>query len=247
MRNAFATVPVAIPFTPYAKAIKSRDKVVAMIDEEIAQAPAGAARRVRRHDVADARGGRGPQVPVDKLRGDLLHVFFASQGGYFVPLTLITLALGQHTDLQEKAREEVMASAPDGPVTIEQIDRLQYLGQLSKELRRYFAMNSANFFGKAKEEIEIGGYRIPKGWGAVAAIHITMRSPKVYDDPDTFDPERFSPEREAVLAPRVSYVPHGDGQRDHHRCPGEDIVTVAVKPTWCCCCAGSRTPSPSRT
>ena len=25
-------------------------------------------------------------VPVDKLRGDLLHVFFASQGGYFVPL-----------------------------------------------------------------------------------------------------------------------------------------------------------------
>ncbi len=228
MRNAFATVPVAIPFTPYAKAIKSRDKVVAMIDEEIAkhqQAQPG------KYDDTMSRmlaAAEDHQVPVDKLRGDLLHVFFASQGGYFVPLTLITLALGQHLDLQEKAREEVMAVAPDGPVTMEQIDRLQYLGQLSKELRRYFAMNSANFFGKAKEEIEIGGYRIPQGWGAVAAIHITMRSPKVYDDPDTFDPERFSPEREAVLAPG-SYVPHGDGQRDHHRCPGEDIVTVAVK------------------
>ena len=121
-----------------------------------------------------------------------------------------------------------MEVAPDGPVTYEQLDRLPYLEQISKELRRFFAMNSANFFGKAKEEMELGGYRIPKGWGAVAAIHITMRSDKVYDDPDTFDPDRFLPEREAALAPG-SYVPHGDGERNHHRCPGEDIVTVAVK------------------
>ena len=124
MRNAFATVPVAIPFTPYAKAIKSRDKVVAMIDEEIAkhqQAQPGEYDDTMSRMLAAAEDH---QVPVDKLRGDLLHVFFASQGGYFVPLTLITLALGQHLDLQEKAREEVMAVAPDGPVTMEQIDRL---------------------------------------------------------------------------------------------------------------------------
>ena len=49
-------------------------------------------------------------VPADKLRGDLLHLIFASQGGYFVPLTLITMALGQHPELEERAREEVLAS-----------------------------------------------------------------------------------------------------------------------------------------
>ena len=26
-----------------------------------------------------------------------------------------------------------------------------------------------------------------------------------------------------------SYVPHGDGERNHHRCPGEDMVTIAIK------------------
>ena len=225
MRAAFQTVPVPIPGTPYGKAIKARDRVRAIIDKEIARHQEGEYDDMLSRMLAAAKDHT---VPVDKLRGDLLHVFFASQGGYFVPLTLITLALGQHPELQERARQQVLEVAPDGPVTYEQLDRLPYLEQLSKELRRFFAMNSANFFGKAKEEMEMGGYRIPKGWGAVAAIHITMRSDKVYDDPDTFDPERFLPEREAALRPG-SYVPHGDGERNHHRCPGEDIVTVAVK------------------
>jgi cytochrome P450 len=89
-------------------------------------------------------------------------------------------------------------------------------------------MNSATFFGKAIDDLEIGGYHVPKGWGMIGAIHINMRNPDVFDDPDTFDPERFTPEREAALAPG-SYVPHGAGERNHHRCPGEDMVTIAVK------------------
>jgi cytochrome P450 len=55
-----------------------------------------------------------------------------------------------------------------------------------------------------------------------------MRSPHVFDDPERFDPDRFLADREAALPPG-SYVPHGDGARTDHRCPGEDIVTVAVK------------------
>ena len=76
--------------------------------------------------------------------------------------------------------------------------------------------------------MEVGGYRIPKGWGAMGGIHINMRNPDVFPDPDRFDPDRFAPPREAALPPG-SYVPHGDGQATHHRCPGENIVTVAVK------------------
>ncbi len=62
----------------------------------------------------------------------------------------------------------------------------------------------------------------------MGAIHINMRNPDVFPDPDRFDPDRFAPDREAALPPG-SYVPHGDGQSTHHRCPGENIVTVAVK------------------
>ena len=225
MRKAFQTVPVAIPGTPYGKATKARDRMIAIIDEAIARHRTGEYDDIisRMLAAAEEHG-----VPAEKLRGDLLHLIFASQGGYFVPLTLITMALGEHPELMERARREVLEVSPEGPVTMEQLDRLVFLGQLSKELRRYFAMNSANFFGKATQDLEVEGYRIPKGWGAIAAIHITMRSDDVYDDPDRFDPDRFLPDREAALPPG-SYVPHGDGERGGHRCPGEDVVTVAVK------------------
>ncbi|WP_392543520.1 cytochrome P450 [Oryzobacter telluris] len=227
MRAAFQTIPVPVPGMPYGKAVKARDRLFAIIDASIARHEA--ARPGEYDDVvsrmiaaADEHG-----VPRAKLRGDVLHLIFASQGGYFVPLTLATMALGQDAGIMERARREVLEVAPDGPLTMDDLDRLVYLRQISKEVRRYFAMNSANFFGKATREMEIDGYRVPAGWGAIAAIHITMRSDDVHEDADLFEPDRFLPEAEAALAPG-SYVPHGDGERGGHRCPGEDIVTVAV-------------------
>lgn len=225
MRGAFMTLPVPLPGTKYGKAIKGRDFMMKIVEETIARHRTGSYDDIvsRVLEAADETG-----VSDDRLTGDIRHLIFAGQGGYFVPLTLTTLILGQHPDIQERARAEVTAIAPDGPVTMEQLERMEYLEQVSKEVRRYFAMNSATFFGRVKEEIEVGGYRIPAGWGAMGAIHINMRNPDVFPDPDRFDPDRFEPTREAALAPG-SYVPHGDGPATHHRCPGENIVTVAVK------------------
>ncbi len=225
MREAFMTLPVPIPGTRYGKAIAGRKRMDEIIGDAIdAHAKGGYDDIVSR--MIDA--GRDSDVPLDDLRGDIRHLIFAGQGGYFVPLTLTTMILGQHPDIMERARAEVLEISPDGPITMEQIERMEYLEQISKEVRRYFAMNSATFFGRVQEEMEVAGYRIPKGWGAIGGIHINMRNPDVFVDPDRFDPDRFEAAREAALPPG-SYVPHGDGQATHHRCPGENIVTVAVK------------------
>lgn len=225
MRGAFMTLPVPLPGTKYARAIKGRNRVMEIIDETIARHQTGeyddvVSRMLAAADEAD--------IPVENLTGDIRHLIFAGQGGYFVPLTLATLALGQHPDIRERARAEVLAISPEGPVTMAQLERMEYLEQVSKEVRRFFAMNSATFFGRVKEEMEVGGYRIPAGWGAMGGIHINMRNPEVFPDPDRFDPDRFVPKREAAL-PHGSYVPHGDGASTHHRCPGENIVTVAMQ------------------
>ncbi len=224
MRGAFQTIPVPVPGMPYGKAVKARDRLIEIIDASIARHRSGEYDDVvsRMLAAADEHG-----VDPQKLRGDILHLIFASQGGYFVPLTLVTMALGERPEIMERARREVLEVAPEGPLTMDVLDRLVYLRQISKEVRRYFAMNSANFFGKATSELEIDGYRVPKGWGAIAAIHITMRSDDVHEDPHLFEPDRFLPAAEAALPPG-SYVPHGDGERGGHRCPGEDIVTVAI-------------------
>jgi retinoid hydroxylase len=227
MRYSLQILPLPIPGTPYAKALKGRKRLDVIIKDAIT--------RHQQHpeqydDIVSRMVAEAPAhgVPYDQLFGDVRHLVFAAQAGYFVPFILLTMVLAQHPEMRDQARAEVMAVSPDGPITMEQLDRLTYLGQLSKEVRRFFAMNSATFFGKAVEDMEIGGYRVPKGWGLIGAIHINMRNPEVFGNPDTFDPDRFTAEREAALAPG-SYVPHGDGVRNHHRCPGEDMVTIAIK------------------
>jgi cytochrome P450 len=225
MREAFMSIPIPIPGSKYSRAIKARTRLVQIIAELLERHQRSPYDDVvsRMIDAAEQEG-----VPIEKLKGDILHLMFAGQGGYFVPLTLVTMIVGQHPEIMELARAEVREVTPDGPITMAQLDRLEYLGRISKELRRYFAMNSATFFGRVQAPMEVGGYRIPAGWGAIGGIHINMRNPDVFPDPDTFDPDRFLPAREAAR-PAGSYVPHGDGDPTHHRCPGEDIVTVAVK------------------
>lgn len=225
MRDAFMTLPVAIPGTKFGRAVKGRKRLQELIIEAIERHRSGSFDDILTTMIA---GAAEIGIPDEKLRGDLLHLMFANQGGFFVPLVLLTMTLGQHPEMMERAREEVLAIAPDGPVTMDQMDKLEYLERLSKETRRFFAMNSATFFGHMKESIEVGGYHIPAGWGAMAAIHITMRSPDVFEDPDRFDPDRFLPELIDARRPG-SYVPHGDGPRPGHKCPAEDIVAVAVK------------------
>lgn len=225
MRDAFMTLPVPIPGTKYGKAIAGRKRMDEIVGEALATHQQGGYDDIVSRMIAAANEA---DVPVDALRGDIRHLIFAGQGGYFVPLTLTTMIVGQHPDIMERARAEVLAVSPEGPVTMEQIEQMEYLEQISKEVRRYFAMNSATFFGRVQADMEVGGYRIPKGWGAMGGIHINMRNPDVFPDPDRFDPDRFEAKHEAALPPG-SYVPHGDGQSTHHRCPGENIVTVAVK------------------
>lgn len=225
IRGAFMTTPFAIPGTKYGRAKKARDRLIQIVESAVRR------HQTEQYDDIVSRmlvAAEEANVPIEAVMGDVRHLVFASQGGYFVPFTLVTMILGQHPDLMERARAEVLEISPDGPITLDQIERMAYLEQVSKELRRYFAMNSATFFGRVKAPMEVGGYRIPAGWGAIGGIHINMRNPDVFPDPDRFDPDRFEPAREAALPPG-SYVPHGDGQSTHHRCPGENIVTVAVK------------------
>lgn len=225
MREAFMTAPIPIPGTTYGNAIKGRKRLQAIIRETIERHRTGSYDDIVSKMMAE---GKKSGLNETQLQGDLLHLLFASQGGYFVPLLLITMTLAQHPDMMERARAEVMAIAPDGPVTMDQMDQLEYLERLSKELRRFFAMNSATFFGRVKEPIEIAGYRIPAGWGAIGGIHVTMAAQENWEEPKKFDPDRFTPEKIAARRPG-SYVPHGDGPRTGHKCPAEDIVAVAVK------------------
>ncbi|HEY6843802.1 MAG TPA: cytochrome P450 [Thermoanaerobaculia bacterium] len=78
----------------------------------------------------------------------------------------------------------------------------------------------------ALEDVEIGGYTIPRGAIAIVSQWVMHRDPRYWTDPETFDPERFReplPPGEAgpgeagpgegQSRPRFAYFPFGGGSR----------------------------------
>jgi cytochrome P450 len=72
------------------------------------------------------------------------------------------------------------------------------------------------------QELEVGGYRLPKGTRAVPCIYLTNRNRRVYEDPEAFRPERF-----LDAAPETfSWIPFGGGIR---RCIGASFALLEMK------------------
>lgn len=64
----------------------------------------------------------------------------------------------------------------------------------------------------AKEDDEIGGYRIPAGTTVIISPWVSHRNPAFWPAPEAFDPERFLDDRPA-RQPRYTYLPFGAGPR----------------------------------
>jgi cytochrome P450 len=225
--KGFTSVPVNLRWNGYGKALQSRNKLLALIDKAIAQH-----RQQPQQDMLgillETRREDGSSLTNEQLRREVLHLFFAAYGGIYISLTFLSMTLAQHPEMMMRAREEVNAHVPHGSLNMEQLKDLVYLKKIADEIRRFYPINAATFFAQVKQECEFQNYRIPKGWGAVGGIHTTMHLPQVFPEPEQFKPCRFAPEQFAGL-PENSYVPHGGGAPDSHRCPGEDLITVLIK------------------
>jgi cytochrome P450 len=225
--KGFSSVPINLSFNAYGRALKSRDWLLNYLEQAIHQH-----RQQPQQDMLGvlltARGEDGTTLTDEQLRREVMHLFFAAYSGFYVALTLLSLTLAQHPEIMARARQEVNQHVPDGSLNMARLQKLVYLEQITQEIRRFYPINAATFFGQVKKDCEFQNFRIPKGWGAVAGIHTTMHMPQVFSEPESFKPCRFAPENFANL-PKNSYVPQGGGLRDGHRCPGEDLITVLLK------------------
>ncbi|XP_061395243.1 probable cytochrome P450 6a21 [Musca vetustissima] len=127
---------------------------------------------------------------------------------------LYELALNQ--DVQDKLRDEVNeAFTEDGSISYESLHGLPYLGQvISETLRKYTIVPHLN--RQALVDYVVPGnpkYVIPKGMPILIPAYGMHHDPKLYPNPEKFDPERF--DANAVKQrDSVEFLAFGDGPRN---------------------------------
>jgi cytochrome P450 len=158
----------------------------------------------------EARDEDGNPMNDTQLRDEVITLFLAGHETTANAVTWTLYLLSQHADVEARLMAE-LAALNGMPPTVRDLHRLPYLEMVVKESMRLYP--PAGGVTRAPiEDIELGGYVVPKGANIAVSSYAMHRDPEFFPDPERFDPERFSPERESNI-PKYAYLPFGAGPR----------------------------------
>ena len=126
--------------------------------------------------------------------------------------------------IQDKVYEELRDCFGDSdrPCTMEDMSQMKYMECCIKEAMRLHP-SVTNIRRNIKEEVSIGGYKIPAGTTIGISIFALNHNPDLYPEPDTFKPERFQADQSAGRHP-YAFIPFSAGPRN---CIGIQLLTLS--------------------
>ncbi|KAI1286075.1 Cytochrome P450 4V2 [Halotydeus destructor] len=133
--------------------------------------------------------------------------------------------LGLHQDIQEKVRQEVRKIRQKAAsFDLSNLKEMKLLGCVIKESLRLFP--TVPFMGRElSEDIEVCGFKLPKGLTVGILPMILHQNPEVFPKPALFLPDRFLPENSKTRNP-FSFLPFSAGSRN---CIGQKYAMAEVK------------------
>jgi cytochrome P450 len=159
-----------------------------------------------------------------QLRDEVLTMLLAGHETTSLALSWTYYLLSQHPDVERSIADEVDRVIGDGQPAFEHLDRLICTRRAIEESLRLYPP-AWGFSRRALDDDEIGGYRIPKGSLVFLIPFVVHRRPKLWPEPERFDPNRFAPEHESAR-PRFAYFPFGGGPRG---CIGNQFAMVEAQ------------------
>lgn len=153
----------------------------------------------------------GEAMPDADIVDNILTFIGAGHETTALALTWTFYALSHHPEIEARMLAEIEAVTGGGELTPEQVHRLTYVRQVVSESMRLYPP-VAMVVRNATEPFDLAGHRVEPGDGVFVPIRAVHRHAKLWDSPETFDPERFTPE--AVRARhRFAWLPFGAGPR----------------------------------
>ena len=158
-------------------------------------------------------------LATDNLRDQVITIFLAGYETVANALSWTWYLLSQNPEAEQKMFREIQEVLVNRLPTVDDVPRLRYVEQVFAESMRLYPPAWA-MGRQAREDFELGPYRLPAGTTVLASQYVTQRDPRRFSDPFRFDPDRFAPAGKSTF-PKFSYFPFGAGFR---QCIGESLA-----------------------
>ena len=199
----------------------------AALDEVVYGIISGRRRSPGEHDdllalLMEARDEDTGEGMSDKqLRDEVITLFLAGHETTANALTWASYLLSTHVDVARRLQVEVDEALEGRVPSASDLPNLLYTRMVIDEtLRLYPPAWITN--RRAIEDDLVCGYRIPAEAMVSISPYVTHRDPRLWENPEGFDPDRFSPEH-AAGRPHYAYFPFGGGPR---QCIGKGFALM---------------------
>jgi sterol 14-demethylase len=172
----------------------------------------------------------GTRLTDDEITGLLIALLFAGQHTSSITSTWITHCLLHNPEAMQRVMEEqAEIVGEETELTFnEHVNQFTYLTNAIREgLRLFPPLIMLMRYARKDIPVTIEGktYVIPKGDMCVVPPGVHGRDPKIFTNPDAFDPDRYGPER-AEDKQKFAYLGFGAGM---HACMGQAFGLMQVK------------------
>jgi len=161
--------------------------------------------------LVNAQDDDGTRMSDQQLRDECMTLFLAGHETTALNLSWTWLLLSQHPDIDAKLARELHDVLGDRPATFADLPNLRYTGHVIAESLRLYPP-AWSLGREAREDVDLGGYHVPRGGQVWFCPWAIQRDPRWFDDPDAFRPERWEGDLAKKL-PRYAYFPFGGGPR----------------------------------
>lgn len=182
----------------------------------------------------DAKYKDGTPLTMQEITGNLIGILLGGQHTSNVTGTWCLSHLLKEPKWMEALMEEQRTFFPTSEngdfatqpatLTYEQVQAMSVFDQILSETLRlhppFFQLSR-----KVLEDSTFQGTVIPKGHIVNISPAASMRNPRLWEDPNTFDPTRFAPENKDKIKP-YAWIPFGGGM---HQCGGRKFAWNSLK------------------
>ena len=149
----------------------------------------------------------------DEVADQVLIFLLAGHDTTASTLACLLVELARTPKWQQTVRDELDQGLAGQMITPADLDDLPWTMRAVREAMRLYP--AAHSIGRSTATDEVlHGYRIPAGSAVVISPWAVHRSPKIWPDPDTFDPRRFDvPAGQFPGGHKYAWFPFGAGPR----------------------------------